>query len=244
MKKLLGALILLALCSTSVVYADFSDDLRKKMREEAIKSAKEYTRKILAAIPKEEDLSTYGWVTTQKSVNYRMPCKAKDTPYSAIFAHGANRMDLLEEDDDGNLVYSRDASIAIDRMEEFCIAIGIPKSGLSTTEHDGVQKWRTWWMTEGVEDENLIPVRNEKEEIQQTIKILKMAKSSLKKPTYLVIGNDLGELSVKVVQQLGKTGEIETIAGIIYVDRDTGEFTRYERNGDTWKSKDNTPPSQ
>jgi hypothetical protein len=34
-------------------------------------------------------------------------------------------------------------------MAEFCIAIGVPKSGLSTTYNDRnePEEWRTWWMT-------------------------------------------------------------------------------------------------
>jgi hypothetical protein len=43
---------------------------------------------------------------------------------------------LLEENEDGELVYSRDMSIGLERMADFCVAIGAPKSGLSTTYSD------------------------------------------------------------------------------------------------------------
>ena len=38
-------------------------------------------------------------------------------------------------------------------------------------------------------------------------------------------------------------GEIDVIDGFIYVNRETGEFRRYNRDGSIWKSADNTPPA-
>jgi hypothetical protein len=37
---------------------------------------------------------------------------------------------------------------------------------LTYNDRNEPEEWRTWWMTEGVEDENGIPVRDEDEEIQ------------------------------------------------------------------------------
>jgi hypothetical protein len=63
-------------------------------------------------------------------------------------------------------------------------------------------------MTEGVEDENGIPVRDEDEEIKATIDLLKLARSVLGElPVYLVIGNDLGFFASKVITKLGEDGE-------------------------------------
>ena len=56
------------------------------------------------------------------------------------------------------------------------------------------------------------------------------------------MGNDLGVLTAKIIQKLGEDGEIDVIDGFIYVNRETGEFSRYNRDGSIWKSADNTPP--
>ena len=37
-------------------------------------------------------------------------------------------------------------------------------------------------------------------------------------------------------------GEIDVIDGFIYVNRETGEFRRYNIDGSIWKSANNTPP--
>jgi hypothetical protein len=80
-----------------------------------------------------------------------------------IVTHGANHMDLLVEDDEGELIHERDMNIGYPRLADYCAVIAAPKSGLSTTynEYDEAEHWRTWWMTEGVEDENGIPVRDD-----------------------------------------------------------------------------------
>jgi hypothetical protein len=50
-------------------------------------------------------------------------------------------------------------------------------------------------------------------------------------PVYLTIGNDLGALTAKVIIALGADGKINAIAGFIYVDRETGEFTAHLSDG-------------
>jgi hypothetical protein len=91
--------------------------------------------------------------------------------------------------------------------------------------------------------DNWAPIRDEDNEIAATIAVLKLAKKSLGKPTYLVMGNDLGVLTAKIIQKLGEDGEIDVIDGFIYVNRETGEFRRYNRDGSIWESADNTPPT-
>ena len=88
----------------------------------------------------------------------------------------------------------------------------------------------------------MAPIRDEDNEIAATIAALKLAKEALGKPTYLVIGNDLGVLTAKIMGKLSDDGEIDVIDGFIYVNRETGEFSRYNRDGSIWKSADNTPP--
>jgi hypothetical protein len=85
------------------------------------------------SVPVEEDLSLAGWVTDQPTFNYKLPCDIDITTGVAIVVHGLNRADVLEENDEGELVHARDISIAYPRMEELCLAITLPKSGLSAT---------------------------------------------------------------------------------------------------------------
>jgi hypothetical protein len=141
-------------------------------------------------------------------------------------------MDLLEENDEGDFVYDRDISIAYPRMEELCLVITLPKSGLSATYEmvDGVREksyFRNWWMTTGaVPDASpQVPVRDEKEEIAAIIELIGIANEAVKKPVFLVIGNDLGVLTAKVISALGAEGKITAIAGFISVDRETGELS-------------------
>jgi hypothetical protein len=181
------------------------------------------------------------WKTEYSSLDYILPCETSDIPYSAIVAHGANHMDLLTESPDGTFSYRYDISRAYPRMFEFCVAIATPKSGLSTVynESDEAEKWRTWWSTPGVKGADGIPVRDEKEEVAMAIGLLKLARSELHKPVYLVIGNDLGGMSVRITQLLYDNGEIDVIDGIIVVNG--GEYSIYDRDGSVWRSEDNTP---
>jgi hypothetical protein len=85
-------------------------------------------------VPNEEkDGSLEDWIKTEATFNYKLPCDINKTVAVAVVIHGVNRMDELEENDEGDFVYARDMSIAFPRMEELCIAIAIPKSGISTT---------------------------------------------------------------------------------------------------------------
>jgi hypothetical protein len=240
--KLIPLIFMMAL-SGQVQAGNFNkvlNDWKAKLKAEA---AAEVARRAQVMIPELEvksPVAAIEWVTDQATFDYVLPCDS-GIPYAAIVAQGANRMDLLEENEDGELVYSRDMSIGLERMADFCVAIGAPKSGLSTTysDRDEPVYWRTWWMTEGVEDDNDIPVRDEDEEIQATIDLIKLAKESLNGlPVYIVIGNDLGGLAGKVINKLGADGEIDSIDGFIAVDRETGEFTIYGRDGTEWKSAD------
>jgi hypothetical protein len=59
------------------------------------------------------------------------------------------------------------------------------------------------------------------------------------KPVYLVIGNDLGASAIMVLDRLNSDGEANLVDGFIQIDRETGEFTTYYRDGTRWKSVDN-----
>jgi hypothetical protein len=222
-----------------------AEAVAKVAAKAAAKAAAEAARRFQLAIPVLEAkgmVAGVEWVTDEATFDYVLPCDT-EAPYAAILAHGANRMDLLQENDNGELVHDRDMSIGAERMADFCVAIGAPKSGLSTTynEDDESQEWRTWWMTEGVEDENGVPVRDEAEEIQATIDLIKLAKEALNSPVYIVIGNDLGKFATKVISKLGADGDFDYIDGFISVDRETGEFTIHGKNGALWNSADHTP---
>ena len=241
-------MVLAGMFMSQSISADMSDDIREEMYE----AGRQFAKKMMATIPTLENKSVDGWSTEMEAFDYKVPCDATLAPYSAIIAQGTNRMDLLTEDEDGEYTYERDVSIGYPRMEEFCIALAQPKSGLSTVENaqGEPEKWRTWWLSEEIElsdedwdPDNWAPIRDEDNEIAATIAALKLAKEALGKPTYLVMGNDLGVLTAKIIQKLGEDGEIDVIDGFIYVNRETGEFRRYNRDGSIWKSADNTPPA-
>jgi len=144
------------------------------------------------------------------------------------------------ENDEGELTYWRDTTVGYSRMADNCIVIGSPKTGLSTTYKGNgePEHWRNWWMTSGVEDENGIPVRDENSEIEATIALIKLAISATGSKVYLVMGNDLGESSAKVLDRLMADGEDKLVSGFIHIDYETGEFTTYSRDGTVWKSED------
>ena len=249
MKIKLLPYVFMGLFATQVANADALSD---KIRADMLREIAENHARDLDGIPNEEkDGSLEDWTKTEATFNYKLPCDIDKTIAVAVVVHGVNRMDLLEENDEGDFVYARDMSIAFPRMEELCIAIAMPKSGISTlwenlweTENARYGTYRasyhrTWWMTKGVEPEDsYVPVRDEKEEIAAIIELIGIANEAVKKPVFLAIGNDLGVLTFKVISALAAEGKITEIAGFISVDRETGEFTGHLRDGTTWESKD------
>jgi hypothetical protein len=75
--------------------------------------------------------------------------------------------------------------------------IDITRQFITTYEMvDGVREkyyFRNWWMTTGaVPDANpQVPVRDEAEEVNAVIDLINVANEAVKKPVFLVIGNDL-----------------------------------------------------
>jgi hypothetical protein len=47
---------------------------------------------------------------TELTFNYKLPCDIDETTAVAVVVQGVNRMDLLEENDEGEFVYARDTS--------------------------------------------------------------------------------------------------------------------------------------
>jgi hypothetical protein len=127
-KPLLTLLTLTSLFNTPLASAGWADgfmDDANKAVEEAIR--------LEESVPIEEDKSLEGWTTDQATFNYKLPCDIDITTGVAIVVHGLNQADLLEENDEGEFVHARDISVAFPRMEELCLAITLPKSGLSAT---------------------------------------------------------------------------------------------------------------
>jgi hypothetical protein len=209
-------------------------------RDAEQKRAQEELARMLAEIPILEDKSA-DWNVEQATFDYIVPCNDDQRPYSAIVAQGTNRKDLLTvKTGETEFTYKYDVAIGYERMKEFCIVIAQPKSGLSTVinENDVSNEYRTWWLTTGYEDSSsLVPFRDDTDEVDATIDLLKLAKEALKKPTYIVVGNDLGTLTIKIVQELRERDELDLIKGFIDVDRKTGEFIRYDMEGSVWKSE-------
>lgn len=186
------------------------------------------------------------WKTEYATFDYLKPCPS--ISYIAIVSNVANHRDPLVKNDEGEFVHVRDTTVGYSRMADYCIVIGSPKTGTSTTydENGDPEYWRNWWMTSGVEDAIGIPVRYENDEIEATIALIKLAITATASPVYLVMGNDLGESAAKVLGRLIADGEEDLVDGFIQIDYKTGEFTTYYRDGVVWKSEDhpvdNTDP--
>ena len=193
------------------------------------------------AYPVEDVLNEY-WVTDQQTFNYTLPCAIEDTPAVVVVVHGANRRQKVKgglERMGTHYIYDKSVSIAYPRLTDFCVAIAIPKSGVLSPQIGArhTNYYRTWWMTQGTVDPvTLLPVFNEEEEINAIIDLIEVANEVVKKPVFLLLGNDLGRLANKVIDVLGLTGQSNAIAGFVLADRKTGEFTAYLKNGTEWES--------
>jgi hypothetical protein len=68
-----------------------------------------------------------------------------------------------------------------------------------------------------VDPVTLLPVFNEEEEINAIIDLIEVANEVVKKPVFLLLGNDLGRLANKVIDVLGLTGQSNAIAGFAII---------------------------
>jgi len=198
------------------------------------------------------------WTTSHARFDYVKTCAAAE--FVVVVAHSAENDDSLVDNGRGTMVHVRDMRIGYPRLADFCAVIAEPKSMFTTTQNDEDVKynWRTWWATDFVEyykvddreDFDLFAFLNAvnakpkagdeyKYEIDETIKFIKFARGELHKTVYLGFGNDFGGLAAKVLDTLGKDGETDAIDGFLHINRETGEFAIYRRNGGIWESKDN-----
>jgi hypothetical protein len=143
-----------------------------------------------AAVVVEETLDS-PWVTDQSTFNYRLDCALEDSLAVAVVFHGANHKDKLILDDSGLYKYPFDINASFPAMSKMCIPIVVPKSGINTLVADDgtIEVYRNWWMTTGEVDDTGIIVREEEEEINEFIELLKLAKEVAKKPVYIMYGN-------------------------------------------------------
>jgi hypothetical protein len=186
-------------------------------------------------LPVKEVLSD-DWVVDQSTFNYILPCDADKTLGVVIVVHGTNVADLVEEQRDGSFKSSHDVSIAFSDMVSKCIAIAVPKSGLSAIApfDGGVEYYRQWWMSEHT-------ARTDEDEINATIDLINLAFDALPgTPIYLVYGHDDGVLATKVMGRLRNdpNGNIFKTYGYITVNKETGEYMGHNLDGTSWFSKD------
>jgi hypothetical protein len=194
-----------------------------------------------AAVVVEETLDS-PWVTDQSTFNYRLDCALEDSLAVAVVFHGANHKDKLILDDSGLYKYPFDINASFPAMSKMCIPIVVPKSGINTLVADDgtIEVYRNWWMTTGEVDDTGIIVREEEEEINEFIELLKLAKEVAKKPVYIMYGNGYNdkdyegdkETVIRVIDKLTKLNELDLIAGTLYSDIETGGFTMYTLDGD------------
>jgi hypothetical protein len=129
-----------------------------------------------------------GWIIDQKTFNYILPCDADKTPGVAIIVHGTNIAALVEEQEDGSFKSTHDVSVVFPDMMSKCIAIAVPKSGMSETApfNGGIEYYRQWWMADKTP-------RTEDDEIKATIDLINLAFDALPEAhIYLVYGYDAG----------------------------------------------------
>ena len=167
------------------------------------------------------------WIIDQETFNYIVPCDTKDILGVFIVIQGTNRKDVLEKDSDGNLTYKKGVSNTFKSILDMCVAIAIPKSGLSAnvTNEGKVTYYRHWWMT----DHRPITVSDE---IDATINLINIAYEALKKPIYLVHGNDEGILNHKVMNIIKERGEKILYSGTVVFNKDSYELILSDDKGD------------
>jgi hypothetical protein len=167
------------------------------------------------------------WIIDQETFNYIVPCDTKDILGVFIVIQGTNRKDVLEKDSDGNLTYKKGVSNTFKSILDMCVAIAIPKSGLSAnvTNEGKVTYYRHWWMT----DHRPITVSDE---IDATINLINVAYEALKKPIYLVHGNDEGILNHKVMNIIKERGEKILYSGTVVFNKDSYELILSDDKGD------------
>lgn len=173
------------------------------------------------------------WGTGYDRYDYLKPCGEKTT-YVAIVVQGVNRRDVLERGAEGELSYYADVSAGYSTLATQCAMVMVPKSGLITTFSDGnvPVQWRTWWLTTGVKGTDGVPVRDEDEEMEALIQIIQEVRDTLEGlPVYLVIGNDYGKFTEKLMEELGVRRKSDAIDGLIHVNRHDGKLTKYDNEG-------------
>jgi hypothetical protein len=235
MKNIIVALALAGLFLSHPTIAETDEEIRQRLKEEAERIIRE-KREREAAIPVEEDMGE-NWIVDNATFNYRLTCDEDQTQFIALVIHGINNKQKLTLNESGELIEPYSVSIGFDRIADFCGAIFIPKSGLSATLNEAgevEERYRTWWMTDGTPDDNGLPVRAITDEVDAAIDIINFSNNIA--PTYLVIGNDYGTMTMEVASKLGEIQGIRNIAGLLHIDRITGEFIRYTIYGNKWSS--------
>ena len=227
--------------ATSDFY-NVSDEQVNKRFNKTVADAKAYVQSIIDAhnefnTKNHEVIETLDdiWTVDNSTFNYTLPCPIETTMGVAIVVHGTNWRDIAVKDEEGNPIYPAGVSIAFDHMLDKCIAIVVPKSGLSA-EVDWVGNItysRDWWMSESTP-------RTIEGEVQATIDLINLAYEAIKKPIYLVYGHDNGVLASRVIIQslLSSSEETSNLIGYIVVDKETGEYIGHNLNGTSWSSTD------
>ncbi|SMG66855.1 secreted protein [methanotrophic bacterial endosymbiont of Bathymodiolus sp.] len=177
-----------------------------------------------------------GWIIDQKTFNYILPCDADKTPGVAIIVHGTNIAALVEEQEDGSFKSTHDVSVVFPDMMSKCIAIAVPKSGMSETApfNGGIEYYRQWWMADKTP-------RTEDDEIKATIDLINLAFDALPEAhIYLVYGYDAGVLASHVIDRLKSdpNENVFKIYGHVTVNYQTGVYTGHDLDGTTWSSTD------
>jgi hypothetical protein len=209
-KLLLATLTLTSLVTTHLASASpLGDEKRAEITAEKLK----YKDFLGMTTPVEDDVALDGWVTDQATFNYKMPCDADKIKAVAIIVKDLNVMERVEINADGQYWAVNDTSEVFPEFERFCVAIVMPKSGVSTVVDDtkGNRYYRTYWMSRGTSvyrrygapGDFFLQERNE--EIAAYTDVIYTANTALHKPVFIFNGHVSKHVAVDILKTLGGT---------------------------------------
>ncbi|SMG65780.1 secreted protein [methanotrophic bacterial endosymbiont of Bathymodiolus sp.] len=211
MKKLLIATLVLASLTTAHVSnaSPLGDEIRAELTAERLKS-EDFMR---MSSPVEDDMSANGWITDQPTFNYKMPCASNKIKAVAIIVKDLNVMERVEINADGQYLATNDTSKVFPEFEQFCVAIVMPKSGVSTVIDDkkGNRYYRTYWMSQGADvyrrmhSPGIVFVQERNEELAAYMDVIYTANTALHKPVFIFNGHVNKHVAIDILKTLGGT---------------------------------------
>jgi hypothetical protein len=164
----------------------------------------------------EDDRAAIGWVTDQAAFNYKLPCPREQITAVAIIVKDLNAIEHVEKNEYGDYLSVNDTSAVFPEFERFCVAMVMPKSGLSAAAYNENNNtynryYRSYWVSEGDELYNGwsstdLYLRKRSEELAAYMDIIYAANTSLHKPVIIFNGNVNKYVTLNLLKTLGGEG--------------------------------------